>query len=260
MNKILITGAAGGIAADVINNIKEKYYIYLTVHTAKQLKRINKIYKNNKNIHCFKLDITNKKDLKKIEKLDIDILINNAAVGIGGSIAELDINKVKENFEVNVFSNFLLTQKVLKNMIKKGKGKIIFISSIAGIMPINFLGVYSATKASINKLAYTLHNELKYINKNIKVVIIQPGMYKTGFNQVMLNNKYDWMEKQSYFKNDINKIMYKENLLFDNFERKKLNSITKTIIKVIEKNNPKLIYRAPLSQTIFSKFHEFFFQ
>lgn len=260
MQKILITGAAGGIAKQVIDKIKNDYFIYLTVHTNKQLKRIRKKYHNYPNIHCFKLDIMSKKDLRKIKHLNIDILINNAAIGNGGSILEIDMNKVRENFEVNVFSNFELTQIVLKKMIKKGNGKIIFISSLAGIMPIDFLGVYSATKASINKLAYTLHNELKYLNKNIKIVIIQPGMYKTGFNQVMLNNKYSWMQDKSFFKDKIECIMNSENMFFNLLEKRKLDSVANKIVKVIKKKNPKLVYRVPILQAIFSKIHELLFQ
>ena len=60
------------------------------------------------------------------------------------------------------------------------------MSSLIGLMPLKFLGVYSATKASIIHLTTTLKEELKLLDTNIKVVLIEPGMYHTGFNQVML--------------------------------------------------------------------------
>ena len=125
MKTILMTGARSGIAADVIKKIKTKNYkIYVAVHTDTQCKRIKKIYKNDKNIYCIKLDVTDKEDIKKLNKIDVDILISFAAIGNGGSISEIKMDKVRENFEVNVFSNFEIVQIVLKNMIKKDSGKI----------------------------------------------------------------------------------------------------------------------------------------
>lgn len=254
MKKILYTGATSGIAKEVVKKIKHKYYIYVGVHNEKQLELTKEKYKNEKNIEVIKLDITNKSDLEQIKNIDIDILISNAAIGYGGSISEIDIKKVRENFEVNVFSNFKLVQIVLKNMIKKDSGKIIMMSSLAGIMPIKFLGVYSATKASINKLTQTLNKELKLLTKNIKISLIEPGMYKTGFNQVMLENKYKWMQKESYFKQELELIRKKENIFWNLFEKKKMNSIVKQIIKSIENDN-RFIYSAPLSQRIIAKIY-----
>lgn len=249
MEKILYTGATSGIAKEVIKKIKNKYFIYVGVHTKKQLEIQKEKYKNEPYIQVIKLDLLNNNDINKIKKLDIDILICNAAVGYGGSITEIDINKLRENFEVNVFKNFELIQIVLKKMIKKDKGKIIIMSSLAGIMPLKFIGAYSATKASIIKLTQTLYKEMKMISKNIHISLILPGMYHTGFNQVMLENKYDWMNKKSYFKEEINLIRKKETTFWNLFERKKLNTITKQIIKSI-KNNNKFIYTAPITQTL----------
>ena len=254
MKKILYTGAASGIAKEVIKKIKHKYYIYVGTHNKKQLELVKQKYKNEKNIQVIKLDITDKNDIEKIKKLDIDILICNAAIGYGGSISEIDMKKVRNNFEVNVFANFELVQIVLKKMIKKDSGKIIMMSSLSGIMPIKFLGVYSATKASINKLTETLKKEIKLLTKNIKILLIEPGMYKTGFNQVMLENKYDWMEKESYFKKELELIRKKENYFWNLFERKKLESIVKQIVKSVETNN-KFKYSAPTSQRIIAKIY-----
>ena len=125
MKRILYTGARSGIAINTINKIiNEDYYLYLTVHTDKQLEYLQNKYRDNKNIECFKLDITDKKDREKIKNLDIDILINNAAIGEGGSLAEIDMDRVRNNFETNVFSSFEIVQIVLKKMIKKDNGKI----------------------------------------------------------------------------------------------------------------------------------------
>jgi len=255
MKTILYTGATSGIAKEVIKNIKNKYKIYVGVHTKKQKELLEKRYKKEQNIKIIKLDLLNKEDLQKIKKLDIDILISNAAIGYGGSVAEIDINKLKEIYEVNVFRNIELIQIVLKNMIKKQKGKIIVISSLAGLIPLKFMGPYSSSKASLIRLTQTLKKEMRQINKNIKIKLILPGMYKTGFNQIMLEDKYDWMKVESYFKNQITKIRKKETIFWTLFEKRKLKSIVKQIIKALEEDK-KFKYSRPISQRIITKIIE----
>lgn len=199
MKKILFTGARSGIISKVIDKLDASYYIYLTVETNKQLEMVKEKYKNKSNIECFKLDITNKKDWGKLDFLSIDILVCNAAIGMGGSIADIPFERVRENYEVNVFSNFELIQKILKKMLPKDKGKIIIMSSLAGIVPIPFLGAYCSTKSSISMMTMCLKEELSLISDNIKIKMIQPGFYHTGFNQVMLDNKNDYMSLDSFF-------------------------------------------------------------
>lgn len=259
MKKILITGARSGIIKKVIDKIKTDYYIYVTVHTKSQLKSIKEIYKNNKNIKCLKLDITNKEDKEKIKNMDIDILISNAAISESGSIIEIPIEKIKNNFETNVFSNIEIIQIVLKNMIKKGHGRIIIMGSLAGKIPMPFAGSYSATKASIIKLTEALNIETKLLKENIEIILILPGLYKTGFNKLMFDKKYEFMNLDSYFNKQIELIKKSENIILKLFEKRKLDSIVKKIEKAIKDEKPKFIYSAPLSQNIFAKFISFFY-
>ncbi len=84
-------------------------------------------------------------------------------------------------------------------MIKKKSGKIIVISSLAGIYPVSFIGSYSSSKAALIKITETLRREVKLIDKNIKFCLIEPGFYYTGFNQVMFDEAYDTLD--IYFKN-----------------------------------------------------------
>lgn len=252
MKKILYTGASGGIAREVIKSIKHKYYIYVGVHTEKQLELQKEKYKNDKNIEIIKLDLLNKNDIEKIKTLDIDILISNAAIGHGGSLLEIPINKIKETYEVNIFKNIELIQIVLKNMIKKGNGKIIIMSSLSGIIPPKFIGAYSSTKAALINIAKVLKSEIKLINKNIHISLIEPGMYKTGFNEIMLEEKYEI--KDTLFKEELETIRKKENLFWNLFEYNNKKSIVKQIIKSLEEN--KFIYSAPKSQRIIAKIYQ----
>ena len=68
-------------------------------------------YKNYKNVTCMKLDITNEDDYRKIENIDIDIYIANAAIAESGSMIEMPVDRIRDNFETNVFCNFYLLQQ-----------------------------------------------------------------------------------------------------------------------------------------------------
>ena len=251
MKKILYTGASSGIAREVIKKIKNKYYIYVGVHTEKQFYLQKEKYKNNKNIEVIKLDLTNDQDLKKIKKINIDILIANAALGIGGSLIELPLNKIRKVYEVNIFKNIELIQFVLKNMIKKGTGKIIIMSSLSGILPYRFMGAYSSTKASLINISKVLRSELKLLGKKINISLIEPGMYKTGFNELILYGKYEISD--TLFKKELNQIRKKENIFWNLFQYKNKKSIVKQIIKALEKN--RFIYSAPKWQRWIAKIY-----
>lgn len=260
MQKVLITGARSGIINKVCDKLIDKdYFLYVTVHTESQLKYIKKKYRAYSNVKCLKLDVTTSEDIKQISDLDIDILINNAAISESGSISEIDMNKVKNNFDVNVFGNFTVVQEVLKQMIKREKGKIIIMASLAGILPIPFLGPYCATKASIIKLTECLNMELKLLDANIDVCLINPGLFQTGFNKLAFDKKYEWMDINSYFQSQIELIRKSENLFLKLLEKRNLNSIVNKIIKAVESDNPRFIYTAPLSQSIFAKIIAFLY-
>ena len=260
--KILITGARSGIGYKTgLTLAKLGHEVILTVHTKEQEETLNrkleKLKKLNLNISCFKLDIKDESDRKKITNLDIDCLINNAAVGYSDSILEIDLKKLKENFEVNVFSTIRLSQIYAADLFaNKRKGKIIFISSIIGIIPVPFLGSYSATKASLIALATSLRKELKLITNDIDVKLIEPGIYNTGFNDYVFFNKKE--SKSKYF--DLESITLKQKKLFRLIGSDNLNSIVYKIVKSVLDNSNKFIYRAPFFQVIITKFYMLFFR
>ena len=256
MKKILITGARSGMIYPGIERLKRNYFRYVTVHTDSEVKYIKNLYKEN-NIECIKLDIT--KDLDKLNKLDIDILVCNAAIAESGSLFEIPLEKVKENYNVNVFSNLDLIQKVSKKMIKKGKGKIVIISSLTSKMVLPFLGSYSSSKASLSAIARSLYYESKLLKSKIDIVLIEPGLYKTGFNKLAFDKKYEFMDNDSFFKSQIELIRKVENAYLFLFERRKLKSIANKIYEAITIDNPKFRYSAPFSHNLFSKIINLFY-
>lgn len=254
--KILITGAASGIGyLTALTLAKRGHDVYLTCHTKNQVDTVKKKLEGEKNITVMKVDITKKEDHKKVLDLNVDVLYNHAGIALGGSIIEADMDAVRENFEVNVFSSFTLLQLVLRQMIEKNSGRIIVMSSLAASFPIPFAGVYSATKASITSIIKALQKEMLLLATNVKVVLIEPGLYHTGFNQVFLDNKYDGGK---YFK-DVKKELYTvEHFLVKLGEKKKLDSIVVQIVRAIEDKNPKKVYKAPFIQSKLVKIYSMF--
>lgn len=254
--KVLITGATSGIAYLTSLTLAERGHdVYLTCHTNKQVKNVQEKVKEYKNIKVMKVDITKEDDRKKVLDLNVDVLYNHAGIALGGSIIEADMDEVRENFEVNVFSSFRLLQMVLRQMVEKDSGRIVVMSSLAATVPIPFAGVYSATKASITTITKSLQKELFFMGTNVKVVLIEPGLYHTGFNQVFLDNKYN---NGPYFK-DIKKELYNvEHFLFKIMEKKDLSSIAVQIVRGIEDKKPKSVYRAPLSNAFIAKLYSIF--
>lgn len=101
MAHVLITGCRGGIALDAAKQIAKKgHMVYATVHKSDTVENTKAAFLSEKvNVKIFKLDILNEKDRHLAEHLPIDVLINNAAIGDSGPLADIDINRIKETFE-----------------------------------------------------------------------------------------------------------------------------------------------------------------
>ena len=262
--KVLITGAESGIGFLTGITLSDRgHIVYMTTHTEKGkenlIKKIDAM--SIKNVNIFKLDITSFRDRNKILELDIDVLINHAGIGVGGSIIDLDINKVKENFNVNFFDSFDLVKIFCNSLINNNKkGKIIITSSIAGVMPIEFLGSYCSSKAAITTMAACLRKELKMKTSDIQISVIEPGAYKTGFNEFMIDTIDLSIDKNSYFYDISTVINNKLTKIFTLIEKKNINSIVCKIVKSVEDKNNKFIYTAPLLQVIAKKIYLLFFR
>ncbi|MDQ3191068.1 MAG: SDR family NAD(P)-dependent oxidoreductase [Bacteroidota bacterium] len=249
---ILITGAGSGIGRETAISLARKgHQVIATTHREEQAIEFRDwCNKNNLIMEAFKLDITLPSDRSKILKYELDILINNAAIGESGSLSEIPVDKIRNNFEVNVFSTLELTQLALNGMIKRDKGGVIFISSLAGRIAMPFLAPYSMTKFALSSGADALKQELKEITKNVQVSIIEPGAYHTGFNQKNVAKKFEWMDEKSYFYKIKEKLRKREERQFKLLENKSLKSIVSKIVEACESQKPKLRYSAPNWQAI----------
>ncbi|MFA4942823.1 MAG: SDR family NAD(P)-dependent oxidoreductase [Patescibacteria group bacterium] len=250
---VLITGSRGGIGRDTALALASLgYRVIATVYredSAHDLKLEAK--ERGVSLEIFKLDITSESDRQKILDLDIDILINNAGIGESGSLSEVPMERVRVNFETNLFGTLELTQLVLKKMIQRDSGRVIIISSIAGRMPMPFWGPYCLTKFSLSAMADILRQELKMLSSGVKISVVEPGTYHTGFNQKVMATKYTWMSENSYFYKLMGKIKKQEEAMFRLLERKSTKSIVRKIVRAVESSRPRLRYVAPWWQGLF---------
>lgn len=194
MAKILITGAGSGFAREAALRLAEKgNTVIATVEIVAQIAGLKKEAEDRGiDLQVEKLDVTNSDDHTKAWKWDIDVLLNNAGISEGGSTADIPLERVRRQFEVNVFGPLALTQGFAKKFIKDKKGKIVFLSSVAGLSADPFTGAYAASKHSIEAFAEALNKEVS--EYGVQVATINPGPYLTGFNDRMFETWKEWKD------------------------------------------------------------------
>ena len=111
----------------------------------------------------------------------IDLLVNNAGLGLQGGAEESSIAQVKALFDVNLFGVIRMTNAVLPSMRRRGKGRIINIGSILGLIPAPYSAHYSAAKHAIEGYSESLDHEVRAFN--IRVSVIEPAFVRTVFDQ-----------------------------------------------------------------------------
>jgi NAD(P)-dependent dehydrogenase (short-subunit alcohol dehydrogenase family) len=113
----------------------------------------------------------------------LDILVNNAGYELAGALEELSLDEAKAQFETNFFGVVRMVKAVLPMMRRQKDGQIINVSSLAGLTPIPFMGIYSASKFALEGYTEALRLEVKPFN--IRVSQIEAGFLKTP----MMNNR-----------------------------------------------------------------------
>ena len=187
----VITGCNKGIGKSILEEFsKNGANIFACVRKLDNefnllIKELKKKYKNK--IFPIEINLSEENSVKEgakkilLSELNIDILINNAA-SISSSIFQMtSTTKYKELFDINFHSQVLLTQFMLKSMIKNKKGNIVFISSTSGIDGNEGRSAYVSTKAAIIGQAKVLSREVG--RHNIKVNTIAPGLTDTDMMQ-----------------------------------------------------------------------------
>ncbi|MCX6231186.1 MAG: SDR family oxidoreductase [Bacteroidetes bacterium] len=233
MKTVLITGVSSGFGKAIAETLAEKgYNVYGTVRNA-----------TNESL-AYKTIIV---DVCKPETIQaginevlqqagkIDVLINNAGFGLTGEMELTDNEDRKRLFDTNIFGYIDMVNAVLPVMRKQKEGKIINIASLAGVFAIPYQGFYSTTKFAINGYSEALHYEL--IGTGIKVVVVNPGDYKTSFTANRILTPIH-EEGRKVFDTVVKAIVKDETKGLDP------KHCAKLIAKIIEKNNPCFRYVA----------------
>lgn len=179
MKNILITGTSSGIGAIIANHLTENGFNVIGTS--------RKGGTSNDNFKTLKLDVTNDESVKKLveQALEIfgkiDVLINNAGMGIAGSVEDTPIENAKAQFETNYFGVVRMTQAVLPHMRAKNGGKIINIGSLMGLLGMPYQAHYAASKFAIEGFTQSLRHEL--VPFNIQATNICPGDFKSDFTK-----------------------------------------------------------------------------
>lgn len=111
----------------------------------------------------------------------VDLLINNAGVGLSGPVSSLDHDDLTRALAVDLFGPLALMQAVLPVMRARVRGHIINVSTVLAVQPLPYLGGYAAAKAGLERLSDALRMELQ--GSGINVSVVRPGTTRTGFSQ-----------------------------------------------------------------------------
>ncbi|MCG1036351.1 SDR family oxidoreductase [Polaribacter sargassicola] len=232
---VLITGASSGIGKSIAIFLTEKgYNVYGTS-------------RNPKNIESFPFKLI-ALDVLKVDTINdavnfiikqegkLDILINNAGMGITGPIEDTPTDEMRAVFNTNLFGAIDVMKAVLPQMRQQKSGVIVNVTSIAGYMGLPFRGLYSATKGALETITEATSMEVKPFG--IKVVCVAPGDFATN----IAAGRYH----TPVFENSAYKENYQMNLdLMDAHVSEGMDPIemAKAVHRIIETKNPKIHYK-----------------
>lgn len=187
---VLITGASSGIGKVSAFTLAKKGFKVLA--GVRKEEDAEKIKSENPDIIPIFIDVTNQESIdtavEKISKITKENglygLVNNAGIAVAGPLEFLPIDKLRLQLEVNVIGQINITQKLLP-LIRKGKGRLVNMSSVSGFTAFPFSGAYAASKYAVEALSDSLRRELK--PWKIPVSVIEPGVIKTPIWEKSIN-------------------------------------------------------------------------
>jgi NAD(P)-dependent dehydrogenase (short-subunit alcohol dehydrogenase family) len=186
---VLVTGAGRGIGLAITERMSGRGWdVYATARSAHALHSLERI----PNVHAIPLDITDRRAIAGLaDRLPATLngVVNNAGVIVNGPVEGLSLDDLSRQLDVNVTAQIGVTQAVLPK-IREGHGRVVFMSSVSGLITTPGTGAYSASKYAIESLADALRIELR--PWKIPVSLIEPGPTRTDMWGDMLD-EYDRM-------------------------------------------------------------------
>lgn len=241
MKNVVITGATSGIGNLLVKEfIKQGCRVFAGYRNAKLKRELTAI---SENVVPFRIDMSKSWTISEAIKFisnelgedgKIDTLINAAGCVFAGAMECLDVNKIREQFEVNTFSHIQLTQGLFE---KLEGGKIINISSMAsfGIFP--FVAPYCASKRALDILFNSMQIEC---GANIKVISIKPGVVKTPLWDKTIKDNMDVLGDSLKYQKEFDFLA--ANAKKNNQKGLEAQEVADFIVKVEALENPKASY------------------
>ncbi|KAG2047411.1 NAD(P)-binding protein [Suillus hirtellus] len=187
----LITGTSSGFGRRLVSIVLERGD--RVIATARSLQKIQD-FPQSPNLHLLELDVTSGTTVIK-ERVDeaakvwgrIDVLVNNAGIGLLGILEECGVDFLTRQFRPNVLGVLDVTNAVLPYMRERKSGTVVIIGSRSAWRPeVKGLGIYAASKAAVQAMSETLALELAPFN--IRILIVEPGAFRT---ENIYRNKFD---------------------------------------------------------------------
>ncbi|HZR83274.1 MAG TPA: SDR family oxidoreductase [Candidatus Binatia bacterium] len=196
----LVTGASAGIGQATARILARQG---VTVYAAaRRSGPLEELAREAAGIRPIALDVTSDESMRaamaRIESdgARIDLLVNNAGFGQMGAVEDVSVEKLRYQFEVNVFGAVRAIQAVLPGMRARRSGRIVNVSSPAGVVPMPFGGAYCASKAALESLTAALRLEVR--DFGIHCILVRPGAIRTEFQEVARDGTTAFRESSPY--------------------------------------------------------------
>ncbi|MCK5918721.1 MAG: SDR family NAD(P)-dependent oxidoreductase [Cocleimonas sp.] len=245
MHTVLVTGCSSGIGYCVAKALKARgYNIYVTARKQDDVERLI-----SEGFKCLKLDYADSESVQDLANelmlligSDLYAVFHNGAYGQAGAVEDLSRETMEKQFAANVFGWMELNNRLIVMMRQNNRGRIIFNSSVLGIVSLPFRGAYNASKYAIEGFADTLRLELR--ETGIKISLIEPGPIESKFRA----NSLIALKENIDMEGSVHRDLYKKNIA--RLEKKGVavpftlpaEAVLKKVIHALESPNPKARY------------------
>ncbi|WP_032405613.1 SDR family oxidoreductase [Rhodococcoides fascians] len=205
MPSVLVTGAGRGIGRAITERMSTAgWTVYATARSRTALETLDAM----PGVHGVPLDITDRQSISALpERLpsQLDGVVNNAGIVVSGPVEGLRIDELSQQLDVNVVSQVAVTQAVLP-AIRSARGRIVFMSSVSGLITTPGTGAYCASKYALESIGDALRMELR--PWKIPVSLVEPGPIRTDMWGGVLDDHDAMVAKLS----NENRILYADHL------------------------------------------------
>ena len=245
MHTVLVTGCSSGIGYCVAKGLKKRgYNVYATARKKEDVERLTK-----EGLKCLYLDYADSESVQDLANelmlligCDLYAVFHNGAYGQAGAVEDLTRETMEKQFAANVFGWMELNNRLIVMMRQNNRGRIIFNSSVLGLVSLPFRGAYNASKYAIEGFADTLRLELK--DTGIDVSLIEPGPIESQFRK----NSLIAMKENIDIEGSVHRDLYKKTITRLEKEGAVVpftlpaDAVLKKVIHALESPRPKARY------------------